>query len=88
MGSLSEEAILPFSLLFPFSNQAFAPLRIKFFLVRVDPILKGRHHPGKRIGSHKNVSLSAKRAGKGVGREGDGGVPYTLKSYRCYQPAR
>ena len=28
--------------------------RSKFFPVRVDPVLKGLHYPGKKTGSHKS----------------------------------
>ena len=61
MGTLSGEATLfLFIFVYPFirvksqgTNKCF-PTR-KFFLLRVDPILKELHCPGKQTGSHKKL---------------------------------
>ena len=59
MGSPPREATLSFSFLSSISlgvnslRKEFAPMS-KFFPLRVDPIMKRLHCPGKQTGSHKS----------------------------------
>ena len=61
MDTLSREATLPFSFFLPFLKgftlkRKNLLLRSKFFLLKVDPLLKGLRHAGKETECHKSFS--------------------------------
>ena len=55
MGTLPGEATLPFHFYFPFSRET--TLKMKFFPLGVDLLLKRHHYPVKETGNPKVVPL-------------------------------